>query len=1397
MMRLLIFAFVIALAPDPAHAPPLFAAVGALFGAIGGAITAGAGLLAATTIWGTIARLALTLGASLLANLLRKKPTGGSTQPPGMSLKLNSGGRVPRAFGVGEGYATRGSLVYANTWQGASSSTPNNFFSAVYALADLPGHELVGLVMDGVPATYDKDATPETNGIIIPEFTVGGVNYLWVRFYDGTQVAADTLMTSKFSSHPERPYGSDRVGEGICYAVVTARLQPNDVELFVGYPKPLFVMDGLELYDVRNDTTAGGSGAERYATPATWSRRSDPVTVIYNTLRGIRYAGAWAWGGQSIDEYALPFDSWSAAATECDTLINLDGGGTEPQFRVSGEIGFDMEPADVIEELLNSGLGKFAEIGGQYKVRFGAPGASIASFTDDTIIVTSEQVYRPFPGMADTYNGIVGRHVSINEAYDLADAPPIFNAANEVKDGDRRLIAEATFYMVTSGTQAQRLMKASLQDHRRFASHVLPLPPSMLHLEPLDVVSFTSDRNGYVAKKFEVISGEDEPNLFAVRALREIDPTDYDWVPATDEQDITFGTIDTVRPPSVTISGWGAVGITITGDGGRQTVGCRLSWDIPVDDVEGIQFQIRLDSDESIVTEGSAAVHAAGQVDISGNLVSLTVYEARGRYIPISDRIEAYSSWIQFTTPDVRVSFDDLADAIDDILTGAGVGSVAEAKAAAERLALQATNEALDLKHILDRQAETALDALFKFKRVDEIFSEISVEQTDGRYRIKGLDQSIIDQGTVNTEVLFQLDLNEAEILLRATTIYVDDSFSSALAAIEPFAVYPFTDDVNGWTATNGNLVSFTGFVELTATSDAAGIKKTGISFSGTTYPIIRVRLRRTTGSSWLGKLQWDIDDGGGFAQEVSFSEPGTPGDFTSISLDLRQVADWGGETIIGIAFELCDDTEVFEIDRVEIAKFSSFDDSIEDLEARITVAEIDIDGAEADILLRATSAELLVVSGAHSGTLAEAEIDIDAAEADILARVLETTFDDLEARVTVAEVDISARDGTITFLVQEARGARLEDASTGQAGLAGLFELMNSRSFTWNEAASVRQTMEVRTDALTGSVATLTSVVAINFNTNAASIVAEQIARADGDTAQASSTTVLAARVTVTETDIAGHVTDIAANVADIVTEQNTRASADTALASDVTTITARTDAGTAEGRIRFQAGSAPTGSAARWDLQLSASEGGTYYDAGISVDLLTGSGSRIRLNADLIEFDNGNSPISSFSIEGGVVRIANAIIDAAYIEDLTVGTGKLANNAVTDLDTNIPSVPIAVGSLATWTMSTTTSIAISADGGILTGHFDLVVTTAASGFMGVRMRLQTKQGAGAWTTVREKETGNVAIPQTFEFSGGFAFTPTPSQTFHLRLQLTNQFTGGKTSSISLAQILTTYHKK
>ena len=645
------------------QAAPVIGLVAGFAGWLGGG-----GILAGVV--GGALKLGIGLGISYLAQSLfgQKKQVGGTG---GASGTMQGGGAVPRSFIVGRAM-TAGSLVYRGTW-GQDDGTPNAYYHRVISLSDLPVKGLAEVWVNGSKVTWDP-STPSGVQRAIPEYNNDG-DRLWVRFYDGNQTTADAQMVARFAGSA-RPWKATRVGTGVAYAVIIARVSDK---VFSGFPQFKFVLDGVPLYDSRKDSAMGGSGVQTWGDPATYSPAPANLAVqAYNVIRGITYKGKWFYGGQTVSGPQLPISSWSAAMNECDVSVGLVGGGTEPQYRGGGEISLDTDPADVVAEMMKGCNGRLAEVGGVYKPHVGAPSTSVFSFTDETILSTDPQTFEPFPSLAEVVNAVTGKYIEPAEGWSTKDAPPLYSITLEAADDGRRQVADVTYGLVTSGTQVQRLMKSALAEARRFRQHALPMPPDAFLIEPNDFVSWTSARNGYVTKLFRVDAVQDLGSLNVGFNLTEVDPADYLWIPGTDEKPIVTAPTEVVRPPAQPIIDWNVVPITIRGDGDSMRAGIRMSWDPDIDDVDGVQFEVRLAVDQTTVLQGETDRVDAGAIDISQSILGRTRYEVRGRYRPASPRAAAWSSWRAVLTDDVAEGMTQQQAYELSLMTGDARGSMQE-----------------------------------------------------------------------------------------------------------------------------------------------------------------------------------------------------------------------------------------------------------------------------------------------------------------------------------------------------------------------------------------------------------------------------------------------------------------------------------------------------------------------------------------------------------------------------------------------------------------------------------------------------------------------------------------------------------------------------------------------
>lgn len=628
-------------------------------------IAAAGGPAIAAGSWGYVAvQLGVAVASSALSVALASKAANANRSGGVRTESITAGDQSPQSFVLGR-TMTAGNLAAPEMSHGVSGD--KRYLTRVVDLGDLPYDALESLIIDGDEATLgtsgtltmsDGDGTtPAINStfgatVQTPQRYTG---FAWCRFYDGSQTSADADLVSIYGSYPERPWSSDMIGRGVPYAILTFLLRDTP-QIWQGRPDVKFIVRGIKLYDPRKDTTAGGSGAHRYANQATWEWSENPVVMIYNILRGIPLPDGNVYGG-GYGAADLPYATWVAGMNACDALISGRKtyiAGYEVRIGTP-DIGGDA-PLDVIDQLLKACSAEIADVGGTMFVRVGGPAMPVKYITDEDILRSQPQDLDPFPPLENTYNGVHATYPDPAQLWAAREAPPRYDTTAQTEDG-QILIGDITLPAVTNRTQVQQLMRAWLKDARRFRTHNIGLPPEGLLVNPLDVIDWTSTRNGYPGKDFEVSQvGIDPRTLCTTLSIREKDSGDYAWV-VGDEIATTAPSAVGVVTSALSVAGWTVTGVTVPDAGGNaRRPAIRISWTAPVPGIDRIRWKVRVTATEAEVTSGISSVVDGTQI-ITAGILSATSYQVTARYQ------SGYStSWTAWTTVTSGTAFISAAD---------------------------------------------------------------------------------------------------------------------------------------------------------------------------------------------------------------------------------------------------------------------------------------------------------------------------------------------------------------------------------------------------------------------------------------------------------------------------------------------------------------------------------------------------------------------------------------------------------------------------------------------------------------------------------------------------------------------------------------------------------------
>lgn len=807
MIRFVLLCLLLVFAAEPAAAmPAIGVAVSAAFASVGVSITAAA-------VNAFLIRTAISVGLSLLAQKLNKPKA-----PAASGVKIDgttAGEDVAMRFVVGR-RMVGGHLEYHNS-HGNVDKTPNAFYTMVISLSDVSGVALRRLRVNDEFMTLGD--TPHGDfGFPMLQKRDGSTDYGWIKFYDGTQTTADGMLVNRYGNDPDQPWTPDHVLSGVAYAIVTMRYNRD---IWQGPPMLRFELDGIPLYDPRADSSVGGSGPQRWGQVNTYQPTENAAVIAYNLMRGIPMPGGNIYGGE-VAAADLPLANAVAGMNVCDTPI-----AGRPQFQGGLEISADEEPAAYIEELLKAGLGQVSELGGAFRTRWGAPDQAVMAITDDDISVSNPQEFDPFPGIEATYNAIRITHPNVETAWEPAQTPALYNAAWEAEDGNRRLPIQMNVAACFSHAQAQQLAAAYIADERRFRQHQIVLPPEAQILEPLDTIAWTSQRNGYSNKLFEVVATRYMPKTMMVAlTLRERDPSDYDWNGEL-ELPSAPGLTPTERGPrSVADDAWSLTGSSVPDSNGiARRPALLIEWDVEtIEDARQLEYQVELSGSLAPVRSGIANGNS-GLVYVFDGILAAETYRARVR--PVLSAPAVWSDWKTATTPDVRFTRLDMAeqlrqefDAARELIDGTveNIGGVvgdlresvelalgvdlrepgmmsptvsiprlADLESIVEGWQLQLANAELLRGSLEDRVRDAGVyidpdTAEVRIRGVQDLENVVSLAQV----RVDGLEAQIDilaqvatfdDEGLLEqfNEVQALFDAINAEIALRATTLQFDD----------------------------------------------------------------------------------------------------------------------------------------------------------------------------------------------------------------------------------------------------------------------------------------------------------------------------------------------------------------------------------------------------------------------------------------------------------------------------------------------------------------------------------------------------------------------------------------------------------------------------------------------
>lgn len=1218
-------------------------------------------------------------GASMVGGALFTPKVGKNRAASSTSVQI---GEVSREALVGRA-ATAGSLVDAFNFGGKYGT---DWEVLVIALADHRCDALEGFYVN------DKYVAFTGDGMV-----AGYNNQLEVHWRPGTENQTVPAILTTYGPG----WTANDNGAGVCHVTVAYKADASDAKNPVwpgGRPRFQWVLRGARCYQARKDSSVGGTGAHRRDNPATWEWTDNPIDTRYNWARGF-YAcdrvndQSQLLVGRGLSATEAPPQNVFARANLCDEIV-----GGEKRYTVGGVIASTEAYIEVEEDFAAACAGTIVQPEGCVEIDPGEARAVVATFTDDDIISGSRVKWNH--GLLSTSNGewvnsVVATYIEPAQKWAEHAAPVRRDPADIVADRQPRE-ERIMLGFVTRGSQAGRIAEVRRRLGRLLGRAEVTLPPRFAFIEEGDWVAWQSMRRfGGATRTFRVEAWGSGENWHHQLTLRQISASVYSDTAPLDDGSVAY------QPPAPPAIGAPAAAAWALAAGYQDAGGLRVPTLIltGASDDQSARF-VRVDyvrgpaipDAETVWTDAGVTgpdvrrreipVAAGGVYYAAVSYVVDGVTGTRRLLGPVTAGPITYPDGtpvegLQPAEPDategaviptpgsggtgnvkdetgaVRPASDLLNTSL--LLTSAGVleivresgnrtplGQVrAAAIGAAEEAAFRLQSNALERLSAVVMMIDTRLANTQELIRDAGVY----VDPVNGKVTISAIDATA---ERIN-DVSVTLDAVAATLALKASTSYVDTAIAQAV--IDPSQI-PVFDGINArLTSAEVRLDGVEATLLLKA--DATIVDALGASLTAASLEIDALEGAIVTK---VEAVTFDALETRVASAEDSLTALGDTaaiGRGISVArlVDRRQ-EDAAAATLAGLIAGDRGQREAIAALATAREEITTrlIDGDAAEAQARLVLAAR-VGTAEAAIVTEQTARASADTSIAQSVTNVTAALATETANRNAAvtseANARTTADTALSGRIDVAEAAIVTETGARTAAIANEANARVTADGALATSIADVNAAVATEAGTRAAAVTAEAGARATADGALGvRIDGVEAALATESGTRAAAVATEAAARVGADGA-------LGVRIDNVEASVA---TETGARTAAITTEANARVAGDNALAGQITTL-ATTVGGNTAAITSFA--ESVNGVEARVGVKLDVN--GRVVGWVTNNDGTTGG---MDIVTDYLRIWKADGTMSKAPFE---FRNGGLYVTTAAIEDLSVGTLKLAGNAIT----------------------------------------------------------------------------------------------------------------------------------
>ena len=493
------------------------------------------------------------------------------------------------------GTVAQRTLIYGTTRVSGMNVIPPIVSGAdgamMHQVLALAGHEVSGISS----VWFNQEEITNANITAITQSASDGLvtagtfkDYAWIRRYDGTQTAVDTILDGASGY-----WTMNHIGYGISYLAIQYKYDKS-VYGPIGKPEVSCLVAGKKVYDPRKDSTEGGSGSHRHtddltSSPVviaadTWEYSANPALCLADYLCDNDL-------GMGEDPARIDWASVASAANECDEVVQVPTGDSpqsvgQYRYRCNIVLSVTDRYEDNIDAICTTMMGHCYYSSGKWQIHAGAWTASAFDLTEDDIIGgVTIQADTP---RKDKYNSVRGQYYDAQREYQPSEFQPQTDAAYVTADGET-IWREIELSGCTNEYEAQRSAIIVMRRSRNRRSLTAEFSMAAFKVKPWETGTMTLAEIGWSEQPVRCTAWEFMPN--GVVRLSLIEESSTDWSnPAIGDYTFVAGastpTAGGYTPPTVTA-------LTVTPTLG----GVVLNWTAP-SSAPGTYFEIvREDAD--------------------------------------------------------------------------------------------------------------------------------------------------------------------------------------------------------------------------------------------------------------------------------------------------------------------------------------------------------------------------------------------------------------------------------------------------------------------------------------------------------------------------------------------------------------------------------------------------------------------------------------------------------------------------------------------------------------------------------------------------------------------------------------------------------------------------------